>query len=152
MLFGGGARRASRQAGRRLEQSGESAMIRRGIVVVHGVGDQRRAEQLAWVLEDMVECLGRWLGREHVHLAAWTSPDTRGIAHATIHLHTSGAEEPDEVWEVREAWWAESFKPSDSTTVLGWAVRAFITYAGQVSRWVGWRSLERLADPTKRQG
>ncbi len=128
-------------------------MIRRGIVLVHGVGNQRRAEQLDWVVEDLVECLGRWLGRDRVHLAAWTSPDDRGVAHASIHLHTSGTAEPDEVWEVREAWWARSFRPSNSGTVLGWAVSAFITYARQVWYWVGERNLGRIVGrPPDRQG
>ncbi len=100
-------------------------MIRRGIVVTHGVGQQRRADQLSTVVEPLVAFLGRSLGHGNVHLTARTGPDEDGVATAWIFLRKPGCDVPEEEWVVREAWWAESFRPSTSGTVIIWALRAF---------------------------
>ncbi len=100
-------------------------MIRRGIVVTHGVGQQRRADQLSTIVEPLVAFLGRSLGHGNVHLTARTGPDEDGVATAWIFLRKPGCDLPVEEWVVREAWWAESFRPSTSGTIIIWALRAF---------------------------
>jgi hypothetical protein len=97
-------------------------MIRRGIVVTHGVGSQRRIDQLDDVVEPLMTFLCRALGYENVHLVARTQVSDDLLASAVIHLTPpNGA--PEE-WHVREAWWAESFRSSPSATVLPWAIGA----------------------------
>jgi hypothetical protein len=119
-------------------------VIRRRIVVVHGIGHQQRGDQLDDVVEPMVEFLGEKLGRQNVQLAARTGRTDGHQATARIRV-TPGTGEPDEEWDVREAWWAQTFKPSDDSTVLGWAVRAFVAHIASTWQNVFLRNIKRLA-------
>ncbi len=125
-------------------------MIRRGVVIVHGVGEQRRADQLDTVVEPLVAFLGRSVGHQNVHLVARTHRDGSAIANATIRLMPPGAEEPVEEWHIREAWWAECFRPTDSATVLGWAVRAFWAVLVATFQHVFLRNVRRVLAPITR--
>jgi hypothetical protein len=107
-------------------------VIRRGIVVVHGVGEQRRADQLDTVVESLVGFLSRVAGHGNVHLITRTHREGGATPSATIHITPPGGK-PLEEWHIREAWWAQSFKPSDTSSVLGWAMRAF--FAHLASTW-----------------
>ena len=71
-------------------------MIRRGIVVVHGVGEQGRSDQLDTVVEPLVEFLSRGLGHGNVHLVARTHREGGGTPSATIHLTPPGGEPLEE--------------------------------------------------------
>jgi hypothetical protein len=120
-------------------------MIRRGIVVVHGVGHQSRVDQLDWVVESLAAFLGRALGHDNVQLTARTSPGGDELASARIRLTLPDKTEPFEEWHIREAWWAQSFRPSNSVTVLGWAVVAGWYHVLATARDVVGRSAGRLA-------
>jgi hypothetical protein len=111
---------------------------------VHGIGRQQRGDQLDDVVEPMVEFLGEKLGRQNVQLAARTGRADGHQATARIRV-TPGTGEPDEEWDVREAWWAQTFKPSDDSTVLGWAVRAFVAHIASTWQNVFLRNIKRLA-------
>jgi hypothetical protein len=126
---------------------------RRGIVVVHGVGTQQREDQLDIVVEPLVEFLGQALGHGNVELV--TRPHRAGerLVSATIHLRDPHSGQWIEEWHVREAWWAESFVPSSSRTVLGWAVRAFGFFIAATLRNVWWRNVRRaFLGPQEPQG
>src|SRR5947209_2107939 len=94
----------------------------RGIVVVHGVGSQHRGDQLDTVVEPLMDFLGRALGRSNVSLLSRTRPGDDDVAAAEIHLHENDV--LTEAWHVREAWWAESFRPSATGAVLAWMLTA----------------------------
>jgi hypothetical protein len=118
-------------------------VIRRGIVVVHGVGEQQRADQLDTVVEQIVAFLGRALGHGNVRLVARTHRDDNATtASATIHLTPPNGYSPEE-WHVREAWWAESFKPTDKATIIGWALRAFWNHLAATFCMLFWRNVAR---------
>jgi len=117
-------------------------MIRRGIVVTHGVGSQRRIDQLDAVVEPLMTFLGRALGYTNVHLVARTQVSDDLLASAVIQLTPpNGA--PEE-WHVREAWWAESFRSSPSATVLPWAVGAAVFHVRSTWQNVFVRNLGRV--------
>jgi hypothetical protein len=117
-------------------------MIRRGIVVTHGVGSQRRIDQLDVVVEPLMTFLGRALGYKNVHLVARTQVSDDLLASAVIQLTPpNGA--PEE-WHVREAWWAESFRSSPSATVLPWAVGAAVFHVRSTWHNVFVRNLGRV--------
>src|SRR5215218_11497780 len=117
-------------------------MIRRGIVVTHGVGSQRRIDQLDDVVEPLMSFLGHALGYKNVHLVARTQVSDDLLASAVIQLTPpNGA--PEE-WHVREAWWAESFRSSPSATVLSWAVGAAIFHLRSTWRNVFWLNVKRV--------
>lgn len=97
-------------------------MKRRGIVVVHGVGQQQPGDQLDIVLQPLVDFLGQCLGYANVSVCFRRPPDASSVAQADVHLKRKGA--VFEVWHVREAWWARSFRPSPSSAVVAWALRA----------------------------
>ena len=126
-------------------------MIHRGIVVVHGVGHQSRADQLDWVVESLVAFLSGALGHNNVQLTARTEPGNDALASARIRLTLPGATEPFEEWHIREAWWAQSFRPSGSATVLGWALVAAYYHLVTTAQGVFGRGVARLAARTPQQ-
>lgn len=129
-----------------------SSFIRRGIVVTHGVGSHRRGGTLEHNVNALVSTLN-----EIFHMAgagaasagvasagvagASSPPDTRprlavsagytadadGIMQAAIHLYGSKGH-LDEIWEVREAWWDDTFQPSSSASVIGWVLIGVLTF------------------------
>jgi hypothetical protein len=116
-------------------------MIHRGIVVTHGVGSQRRVDQLDDVVEPLMTFLCRSLGYANVHLVARTQVSDDLLASARIRLTPPGAE-PEE-WYVREAWWAQTFRPSPSVTILSWAVGAAYFHLRSTWQYVLARNVKR---------
>src|SRR5207248_2668599 len=105
------------------------------------------------VVEPLVEFLGRSLGHQNVAIVARTHRAGGNPASATVHLRPEGQTEPFEEWRVREAWWARNFKPSNSGTVLGWAVRAFGSHLVATAQNVFWRNVRRVfGHPPLQQG
>ncbi len=134
---------------------GRCAVIRRGIVVVHGIGHQQRGDQLDEVVEPVVEFLGQKLGHENVHVVAHTGRTDGADATAAIVVRPEGDDASAEQWDIHEAWWAQTFRPSDSSTVLGWAVRAYVTHVNATVQDVLVRNVRRLFGrfvPVQNQG
>jgi hypothetical protein len=119
-------------------------------VVTHGVGSQRRVDQLDDVVEPLVEFLCRVLGPHNVHLEARTQTGDDLNASAIITLDLPG--DRREAWHVREAWWAESFRPSASGAVLAWAVRAAANHVKATTGYVVVRHVEKLTGKRPRSG
>ena len=126
-------------------------VTRRGIVVVHGVGSQKRADHLDLFTEPFVRFLGSALGPENVELDVQPATETSGLAWATLHLKArpEGADDsaPTEVveeWHIREAWWARHFKPSASKTVLFWGLMAGITLVIATGQHLWARNIRRV--------
>jgi hypothetical protein len=106
---------------------GATRPVRRGIVVVHGVGFQGRGGTLELNVEALARTLQDVVGDPRpVEIVA---PPARvdGVSQAEIRLYGASAA-PEEVWVVREAWWADSFEPSAAGTVLGWGLIGLVTY------------------------
>jgi hypothetical protein len=97
------------------DQGAQTKKIRRAIFLVHGVGSKKKGEFMTSVLNPLLVFLRNTLGREHVHVEAHQRP-VSGLAKATI---TVG----DEVWDVREVWWEESFYPMSQQKVLKWGFK-----------------------------
>src|SRR5690349_7792076 len=119
-------------------------LIRRGIVVTHGVGDQRRGDQLDIVVAPLVVFLSEALGHRRVRLNARTVLDDDGIASATIHLLSEDCQEVLEEWRVREAWWAHSFSPRSTSSILSWATIQFVFHSMATVQNVVARNLDRF--------
>jgi hypothetical protein len=117
-------------------------MIHRGIVVVHGVGEQQRADQLDQVTEQIVSFLNRGLGHANVRLVARTHRDGGATSSATVHVTPPNGAEPEE-WHIREAWWGQHFKPSHTSTAVAWALRAFFHHLIASLRYLVIRNLLR---------
>jgi hypothetical protein len=118
-----------------LVAAGRPEPVRRGIVVVHGIGQQERGGFFDTFVEALVAFLAKGIGHEHVRMQGRAVIGDGGIAVAVIRLSASG-DDREEEWTVREAWWAESFRPGPSATVLAWGLRAFWAFV--------WALLEAL--------
>ena len=116
---------------------------RRAIVVTHGVGDQRRGDELDTVVEPLIAFLGKALGHERVRLKARTLLDDDGIAAAVIHL-TSPDGTVLEEWQVREAWWADTFRVSPTRSVLFWSTIQFVFHTMATVEQVIGRNIQRF--------
>ncbi len=124
-------------------------VIRRGIVVVHGVGSQNRADHLDLVTEPLARFLGNAHGPENIELDVRPATQSSEMAWATIRLtkpRTTPAEQPEvlEEWHIREAWWARHFKPSGSKTVLFWGIMAGVQILRATWQHLALRNLRRL--------
>jgi hypothetical protein len=123
-------------------------MIRRGIVIVHGVGNQQRGDELDDVIEPLVEFLGaRAVGHANVHVVARNPRSGDTGASARIHLYRPGATPAQEIleeWDVREAWWAHVFRPSGGAGILAWAMRALVAHIHSTIENILWRNIVRV--------
>lgn len=106
-------------------------VVRRGIVIVHGVGEQQRGEYIGSFVEPLAGFVADSCGSENVSVTVRNEPEAP--AWATLFIH---GDRRDEEWHIREAWWARDFRPSSSKTVLFWAIIAGLTIA-----WATWRSV-----------
>jgi len=117
-------------------------MKRRGIVVVHGIGSQNRADQLDIFTEPLVRFLGTAVGHDNIELNVKVPIETDDISWATVRIKDGPT--VLEEWHIREAWWARSFKPSGAQSVLGWGIRAGIAIAGATVQNVLLRNVRRM--------
>ena len=132
-------------------------VIRRGIVVVHGVGSQQRADHLDLFTEPFVRFLGNAHGPENVELDVRPATDTSKLAWATIRLtqpRDNPCDQPEvlEEWHIREAWWARHFKPSGSKTVLFWGIMAGLQILRATWQHLAVRNWRRLRGQNPAQG
>ncbi|MFN8556964.1 MAG: hypothetical protein U0531_06300 [Dehalococcoidia bacterium] len=115
--------------------------VRRGLVIVHGVGEPAKGDWIDTFVEPLADFLGRALGYDKVELIARAQRENATAPSATLHLTL-----PDggvEAWHIREAWWTRGFTPSRTPTVIVWAVGAFIAVIGATLSAVFWRNLRR---------
>ncbi len=110
---------------------GVRPVVRRGVVIVHGVGEQGRGDYIGSFVEPLASFVADGCGSENVSITVRNEADASAWATLNIHGDTR-----DEEWHIREAWWAKNFRPSASRTVLFWAV-----IAGLTIMWATWRSI-----------
>ncbi len=110
---------------------GVRPVVRRGVVIVHGVGEQGRGDYIGSFVEPLASFVADGCGSENVSITVRNEADAS--AWATLNIRGDAR---DEEWHIREAWWAKNFRPSASRTVLFWAV-----IAGLTIMWATWRSI-----------
>lgn len=110
---------------------GVRPVVRRGVVIVHGVGEQGRGDYIGSFVEPLASFIADGCGSENVSITVRNEADAS--AWATLSIRGDAR---DEEWHIREAWWAKNFRPSASRTVLFWAV-----IAGLTIMWATWRSI-----------
>ena len=106
-------------------------MRRRGIVVVHGVGSQRKGQTLNDIGEPLTQYLRYYLDPHDPHVLDFEvdlRPD-HGPANARLRFDHAG---DTELWTITEAWWAESFHPAQSDAVLLWGWRILLRQAKNI--------------------
>jgi hypothetical protein len=106
-------------------------MPRRAVVVVHGVGSQKKGETLTTIVEPLVRYLRRYLNPQDPHalqVTAAVRPD-RGPAAAELWFRHNGQEEH---WVITEAWWAQSFDSDATDPVVAWGWRILRDQAASV--------------------
>lgn len=106
-------------------------VVRRGVVIVHGVGEQGRGDYIGSFVEPLASFIADGCGSENVAITVRNEADAS--AWATLSIR---GDNRDEEWHIREAWWAKNFRPSSSKTVLFWAI-----IAGLTIMWATWRSV-----------
>ena len=92
-----------------------------GVLVVHGIGGQRRGDTLRSVGGSLVESLRDWLGEDAVVLRDITPlPGRVGEpAHGTVWIQRDGHVKRV---LIAESWWAETFRPPGWWEFAGWLV------------------------------
>lgn len=92
-------------------------MRRRGIVLVHGLGEQPKGDTLNYMGRPLVEFVQSNL-RERLRMEVAFSPE-HGPAHMALRFGQSDGEEE---WIIVEAWWARAFVPASKREILQWAM------------------------------
>jgi hypothetical protein len=97
-----------------------------GILLVHGIGEQRRGDTLVNWLDTIVATINRSTlsvvsaSVESAELARVDVGDD-SAAHAVVRIRGDGI---DERWIVVEGWWAEAFIAPAFSQLVGWSFRA----------------------------
>jgi hypothetical protein len=103
---------------------GESP-VRLGILLVHGIGEQRRSDTLVNWLDTLIATINT--GTKHrvsatVECADLAPPGSGNeSAQAIVRIRGEGI---DERWIVVEGWWAEAFIAPPFSQLVGWSFRA----------------------------
>ncbi len=92
----------------------------KGIVLIHGMGEQESGRCLISVTNPLADYLEREIPKVNVIREAWISCED-GIPKVQLDIRKNG--EPYTKWVFYEAWWAEAFKPPSMWAVLLWAIR-----------------------------
>ena len=94
-----------------------------GILLVHGIGEQRRGDTLVSWLEAIVATINRGtLGKVTASVES-AALERRGDspAQAAVRIRGDGV---DERWILVEGWWAEAFSAPSFSQLVGWSFRA----------------------------
>lgn len=118
------------------------APVKRGILFVHGVGDQRQSDFLLDVGEALIDWLARW------HEARDSTPPrvTRSVLNFNIVDDDSPAShavmtfDNGDVWVLTEAWWAASSRRQRFATMADWTRK----HVRQAARALGLSFWQRL--------
>jgi hypothetical protein len=122
----------------------------RGILVVHGVGEQRKSDTVLDIGDPLFDWLQRWyagfapaepirVGRTELSFA----PVDAGQADRPP---SSRFELPHHRWTVAEVWWSTSNRQPDLKTMLAWSWRHLWDIVAQLRRSVAER-IDRLLHP-----
>lgn len=111
-------------------------MIRRGIVVVHGVGESGKGAYLDLFVEPLARFIGDAIGDRNVIVEARNESDVGTMSTATLLLRDPGTQTVIEEWRIHEAWWARTFQPSNAQSVLYWGI-----IGGLAALWVTFRNV-----------
>ncbi len=100
---------------------------RRGVIVVHGIGEQGRGETLNYIGRPLVDFVEDNLGPEYELRKDVRFNPEKGSATATLHfVRAEGADSTERIveeeWTIVEAWWARSFIASAKDELLVWAL------------------------------
>jgi len=96
-----------------------------GVLFVHGIGEQQRADTLVQFGEALKGWLERWLAIEGNGVAVViTHADLHQTpaeipAHATLHITAPGI---DSTWILAESWWAASFQAPKYRDLWRWSI------------------------------
>jgi hypothetical protein len=134
-----------------------------GVLFVHGIGEQRQGQTLVRFADPISRWLARWLSRGgHTEAGVGTLDETRIAVGETV----LGGEEPAHAyltidsapglalpgrhrWLLAESWWAETFQPPKTASLLLWMllILPYVTViqfsemlrrASRRPRWKGW--------------
>jgi hypothetical protein len=97
-----------------------------GILLVHGIGEQRRSDTLVNWLDTLVATITRATQRRVSATVEWADLAGRdgnddSMAQAVVRIRGDGV---DERWVVVEGWWAEAFFAPAFPQLVGWSFRA----------------------------
>ena len=129
--------------------------VRRGVVFVHGVGDQRKSDTLIDFGEPLLDWLVRWyadrgepaprVGRVELSFATTDIGAGDSLPRATVEVW-NGESQTWEHWVWAEAWWATSSRRAGFQGMVRWSVRYWWRAVGHLL-WATGQRWERLLSP-----
>src|SRR5579864_1713296 len=117
---------------------------RRAVLIVHGVGEQRKSDTMLYIASPIVSWIMRWaqlfygrpavqLGRVELSFVPFDVGDGDQPPTAVLNL-------PDQQWYFAEAWWAGSSFHPDFSTMLYWSLVNLFDILAQLLRETGERA------------
>jgi hypothetical protein len=106
--------------------SNGDAPVTLGILLVHGIGEQRRGDTLVTWLDTIIATINRGTRRQASASVEWAElvgpeADSNSAAHAVVRITSNGM---GERWVVVEGWWADAFIAPPFAQLVGWSFRA----------------------------
>ena len=93
---------------------------RKGIVIVHGIGEEKKGDALRAVAIPIAKFLQARLGPQNVDVGAKLD-DPAEPAQTTISFHYQrNGSQKAERWDLVEAWWAQAFEPPKLEQIFRW--------------------------------
>ena len=134
-----GRRSTAQPAEPRVPWTARGPTTTKGILIIHGIGEEKKGDTLRGVATPIVKFLQARLKPKDVDLQTKLGDPTEP-AQATIRFnYEQKGKQKNERWELIEAWWAQSFEPPKVKQILQWS---FLQIWGQL-RW-SMRSLWRI--------
>ena len=104
-----------------------------GVLFVHGIGEQLQGETLTHFADPLSSWFTRWLtkneevepGQEVSGVAlsdTELAPGASTPAHTLMTVPDPLGKRPDTTWLLAESWWADTFRPPKTQTLLIWVL------------------------------
>ncbi|MBI4329167.1 MAG: hypothetical protein HY685_04805 [Chloroflexi bacterium] len=109
----------------------------RGLVLVHGIGDQAQADFMLQVLNPLAD----WVTGASKHIVGCDALIREGVLPSKATLFIRDPSSPPGVnlaeWRVVEAYWQKAFPPPPYSAMLGWAASLAGRQVGSIVRGLG---------------
>jgi hypothetical protein len=120
------------KANGKANDNGKGACL--GVLFVHGLGDAKKGETLAWAGEPLYTWLKDWLGKgkseavpkvflNDTHLTRSSGSDLDAPSHSELYFQKKGRDrDVVESWILAESWWADTFPQASFSSLWKWGL------------------------------
>jgi len=114
-------RSTAQPADPRVPWAARGSKTTKGILIIHGIGEEKKGDTLRGVGTAIVKFLQARLEPEDVDLKTKLGDPTEPAQVTISFNYELNGEQKSERWELIEAWWAQAFEPPKVKQILQWS-------------------------------